>query len=210
MIIKFMFDKNSIRKDKHIVSKMDKENTIGKNIKDARNNKKWSQSKLSAATGISNTTISAYENGKKEPGLVTLANIATALEVSLDQLYFGNENEAFLNKAPDKGTKAVNSMFMLWELHAIGSGDNDSYPERYSLGNEVVLDHPYTKPLIRLLKTLESFQQSKATYSDPDIYLNQIKQSVANEINTELRKIENERAFIYPNIPDGGETNIPF
>ena len=51
---------------------MNIEITIGRNIREARKNKQWSQSNLSAATGISNTTISAYETGKKEPGLVTL------------------------------------------------------------------------------------------------------------------------------------------
>lgn len=189
---------------------MNIEITIGRNIREARNKKQWSQSKLSAATGISNTTISAYETGNKEPGLVTLANIATALEVSLDQLYYGNENEAFLNRASDKGTKAVNSIFMLWELNAIESGENDYYNNRNLAEDEVVLDYPYFKPLIRLLRTLENFQESKSTYSDPDVYLDQIKKSVANEINAELRDIEMRRAVKYPHVPDGGEINIPF
>ena len=200
----------NIQYERFKVHKMNIEITIGRNIREARKNKQWSQSNLSAATGISNTTISAYETGKKEPGLVTLANIATALEVSLDQLYYGNENEAFLNRASDKGTKAVNSMFMLWELNAIESGEKDYFNNRNLAEDEVVLDYPYAKPLIRLLETLENFQKSKSTYSDPDVYLDQIKKSVANEINAELRDIEMRRAVKYPHVPDGGEINIPF
>lgn len=190
---------------------MNIEITIGRNIREARKNKQWSQSNLSAATGISNTTISAYETGKKEPGLVTLANIATALEVSLDQLYYGNGNEAFLNKASDKGTKAVNSMFMLWELNAVGTEKSDFFNERNLLEDELALYYPYAKALHRLLVTLQSFKQSESTYVDPDVYLDQIKKSVANEINKELKEIEERQAnILYPNVNDGGEPYIPY
>lgn len=57
---------------------------IGKNIRSARKNKNWAQTDLARATGMANTVISAYERGKKTPGLETLAIIANALEVSLD------------------------------------------------------------------------------------------------------------------------------
>ena len=70
----------------------------GKSIRSARNDKGWSQTKLAEVSGIQNTLISAYETGRKEPGVHTLATLARALEVPMEQLYYGDENVAFLTR----------------------------------------------------------------------------------------------------------------
>lgn len=83
----------------------DYETMIGKNIKEVRNQRQLSQETLATACGFSNTTLSAYENGRKIPNLVTIAKIAKQLNVSIERLYYGDENNAFIISAPDEGKK---------------------------------------------------------------------------------------------------------
>lgn len=52
----------------------------------------YSQNWLARKTGLSATTISAYVNGKKMPRLDIAAEIADALNVSLDWM-LGRENQ---------------------------------------------------------------------------------------------------------------------
>lgn len=154
------------------------ESLIGYNIKEARSRKNWSQTDLSQASGISNTVISAFENGKKNPGLDTLAKLAKALEVSIDQLYYGDGNSAFLNSVSDVGHKAVNSIVMLYDLDMISLTPPESHGEKGLRTNGV-----YYYSIMRLMESLIEFKKNKHTYPDPQAYLSQIKDSVANEIN---------------------------
>ena len=155
---------------------IDYEKNIGKNIKSVRTEKNLSQQELGNKTGISNTVISAYENERKTPGLTTVATIARALGVSIDRLYYGDENSYFINSVPDKGRQIVNSICLLWE-----SG---------------VLYHPpkgiihYEAEISRLLNSLKEFENKKETYPDPESYLEILKSSVANEINQSIKDEE--------------------
>ena len=81
------------------------EDSIGKNIKAVRLERELSQETLANACGFSNTTLSAYENGRKLPNLITIAKIAKQLNVSIERLYYGDENSAFIISAPDEGKK---------------------------------------------------------------------------------------------------------
>ena len=76
------------------------EDHIGQNIREVRKEKGLSQNELHQKTGISITALSGYENGNM-PGLTTLAIIARGLGVSLDRLYYGDENRAFIDAEPD-------------------------------------------------------------------------------------------------------------
>ena len=93
---------------------------IGKNIKEVRNGLGYSQEKLARMCDISNSTLSAYENSKKIPNLITIAKIAKALGVSIERLYYGDENISFINTVPDEGRKIVNCVYVLWEMRVIG------------------------------------------------------------------------------------------
>ena len=55
-------------------------------IREARQKKRISQIALSAKIGISQETISAYENEKAYPSIKTLIKIAEALDTSTDYL----------------------------------------------------------------------------------------------------------------------------
>jgi len=58
--------------------------TIGKNIKFARQIKKWSQTELANESGLRIATISDIENGKLNFEINTLVRIASALNCYLD------------------------------------------------------------------------------------------------------------------------------
>lgn len=62
-------------------------NMIGKQIKELRKHKGWSQQKLAEESGLSFNTITRIEQGiGNSPTLKTLIKLANVLEVSLDEL----------------------------------------------------------------------------------------------------------------------------
>ena len=74
----------------------DSDANVGKNIREIRKSKGISQAQLAKQCDFSNTTLSAYENSKKIPNAYTLSKIARQLNVSMDRLYLGDENERFI------------------------------------------------------------------------------------------------------------------
>ncbi len=168
---------------------MDYINNIGLNIRIVRNEKGLSQQALADKCGFSNTTLSAYENGKKTPGLITTATIAKNLGVSIERLYYGDENNSFINSVSDDGRKIVNSVYLLWEKEVIYY--NDNYPRVLGMralyegadAKELVSIGQYIEPILRLLKSLNEFRLKKDTFPDPEAYLEMLLSSVAAEIN---------------------------
>ena len=160
---------------------------IGPNIVQVRREKGLSQAKLHELTGISTSTLSSYENSKKIPNVNTLGKIATSLGVSLDRLYYGNEDEAFITSAPDIGRRVVNSVYYLWSQGII------SIHEYYHYGQPPIMSekpvgillyiHKYGEQIKRLINSLDEYKQNIKTYDDPEQYLESIKTSVANAIN---------------------------
>lgn len=59
---------------------------FGQRVKRARMALGWSQSELSQKAGVERDTISRYETGAREPGIVYALRVAVALETSLDDL----------------------------------------------------------------------------------------------------------------------------
>ena len=172
---------------------MNYEEHIGENIKNVRLSQGLSQQALADKCDFSNTILSQYENGKKTPNLVTTAKIAKALKVSIDRLYYGDENNAFINAESDTGRKIVNSIYLLWSQGVI------SYYENYLYNNMPAYDGMYNEkvgvylnvvehqnPIRRLINQLNEFGERKDTYADPDAYLEMLFDSVAAEINKEI------------------------
>ncbi|MBR6366080.1 MAG: helix-turn-helix transcriptional regulator [Lachnospiraceae bacterium] len=171
---------------------------IGENIREVRVEKGLSQEALAERCGFSNTTLSSYENGRREPSLSTIAKIAHGLGVSIDRLYYGDESEAFITSETNEGRKIVNAVYYLWETDVI------SYYENFNSRSNTCFydgedDNPggvyfflnkHWAPLKRLITSLDEFKEKKETYPDPDKYLEILLSSVANEIN---REIENEK-----------------
>lgn len=64
--------------------------SIGQAMRDARLNKGWSISELARRSNVSQSNISAYERGFRQPGIYMVADLADALGISIDK-YIGRE-----------------------------------------------------------------------------------------------------------------------
>lgn len=90
---------------------------VGKRIREARESIKLSQRDLSKKTDLSVSQISRYENGKSK-GLISLRNlakIAFAVNVSIDELYFGKREFRFLYKTRNDRELIVNCLYKLYD-----------------------------------------------------------------------------------------------
>jgi len=67
---------------------------IGSRIKAVRMDRNLSQEQLEAKAGISPTTVSHYEKGRRVPGTRTIMAICDALDVSSDWLLTGIDSAA--------------------------------------------------------------------------------------------------------------------
>lgn len=56
------------------------------NMRSIRKKKGYTMKALGKAVGVSESTISLYENGKHEPDIVTMRRIADVLNVTVDEL----------------------------------------------------------------------------------------------------------------------------
>ena len=161
------------------------EEYIGNNIREVRKQKGMSQNQLADKSGFSNTAISNYETGRKIPSLTSIARIAKELEVSIDRLYYGNENETFITAENNKGRKIVNAIYYLWSVNVVSipienNGNNQIYEH---LSPFYLFLSEYASQIHRLISSLDDFKQRYDTYNEPERYLEIILSSVANEIN---------------------------
>lgn len=72
---------------------------IGERIKELRKSKKMSQSELGKFIGVSQTTVTAWENGRAEPSSSYVAKLATFFNVSTDYLLGRDPREDDLKTA---------------------------------------------------------------------------------------------------------------
>ncbi len=167
----------------------EKKSKIGSNIREVRLEHNLSQETLANMCGFSNTTLSTYETGRKEPSLKTIAKIAKNLKVSIERLYYGDENIAFINTVPDEGRKIVNCIYVLWDLGVIndlGQYMKNGYTVDHSGFFMEILKYPL--PISRLLGALNEYKSKKNTFPNPEQYLEILLSSVATEINNEIKK----------------------
>jgi len=178
------------------------EKGIGKNIRDLRLERGLSQEALAGLCNFSNTTLSAYENSRKIPNLTTVARIAKHLNVDIERLYYGDENSSFINTESDEGKKIVNSIYLLWSLGVVNYFENPEAvlpiygrTEDNNLIGSFLSINEFRTPIKRFINSLNEFERNKSTYYDPDKYLEMLKDSVATEINNEIkRKLEEEKS----------------
>lgn len=60
---------------------------LGNNLKSIRTAKNITQSELAELLGVDKSFVSNIENGKNNPTLSTIASLAKALKVSVDELF---------------------------------------------------------------------------------------------------------------------------
>jgi transcriptional regulator with XRE-family HTH domain len=61
---------------------MDMRGLVGRNVRRARERKGWTQEQLAEAAGFSQQYLSGLERGRRNPTIVSLYEIATALGIS--------------------------------------------------------------------------------------------------------------------------------
>ena len=61
------------------------------NLRKARKHKSMSQAALSGITGVSVAAISLYESGARLPNIIIAAELAKALNVTMEFLVYGKE-----------------------------------------------------------------------------------------------------------------------
>lgn len=159
---------------------------LGKRIKSAREKLNMSQFSLYEKTGISTTQISAYENGKKSLGLQTLAKIASALGLSLDELYYGSASSKPISASANKGELIVNCIYALYEEGVIRPLILQEANEYVGMGAEYYYRIGFSEfvdVLDDLVRKLKDFQDNKDNYPDPDSFKNQLLAAAAKQIN---------------------------
>ncbi len=75
---------------------------IGDNIKDFRVKKNITQEELANKLNVTRQAISKWENNKGEPDLYMLSNIATTLEVSVENLLYGDRAVRIISVTQEK------------------------------------------------------------------------------------------------------------
>ena len=160
-------------------------NLVGRNIKEARAEKGITQSVLAKEADMSQTQLSDYENGNKLPGLSSIAKIALALGKSIDELCYGDASMSPITTAPDKGRLITNCVYQLWKHHVLGrhipTKDEQLHSSSFYRRPMVELRN-YSYAIERLLETLDDFSEKKYTFSNPELYLEQVLDSVSSEI----------------------------
>nr|WP_320120054.1 helix-turn-helix transcriptional regulator [uncultured Marinifilum sp.] len=66
---------------------------FGANLKKFRTEKGFSQEAFAAKIGVHVTNLSKYERNKSVPSLEIAEKMATALDMSLDEMVYGQQNE---------------------------------------------------------------------------------------------------------------------
>ena len=159
---------------------------LGKRIRSAREKLNMSQYRLHEKTKISTTQISAYENGKKNIGLHSLAKIAAALNITMDELYYGQPSLKPINTASNDGELIVNCIHALYEKEVVRAlpheKQNDFVFEQVSLTYRIGF-RMFVPILDDLVLKLEDFEKEKGSYPDPEGFKNQLLASAANQIN---------------------------
>ena len=79
---------------------MHEEEIFGKILQEERKAKKISQEKFAKLTGLDRTFISLIENGKRNPTLITILKICSALKISPSKLFL-----KFEDRCPEYNSK---------------------------------------------------------------------------------------------------------
>ena len=72
-------------------------NSVGKNIKHFREEKKLTQDELAAALSVTRQAVSNWECGKTQPDIDTLHKISTFFEISIEELIYGEKRQYVTN-----------------------------------------------------------------------------------------------------------------
>lgn len=99
---------------------------VGKNIKKFREGKGMSQEQLAEKLSVTRQAVSNWENGKTEPDIETLHGISVALEVTVEEIIYGEGKKSPVVTVTKNVTKGLSfgaalAMIISYvEWHSIG------------------------------------------------------------------------------------------
>lgn len=163
---------------------------LGKRIRKARSDAGLSQKSFCEKIGISQTQLSGYETGHRNPGLHTLVKMSNLLKVSLDYLCCGEEKSNGKNaKSIKKGELITKSLLTLREngIVFVESSNN------FNISNIVFYNYEVEQTYIKLFDDIDYLEKNIQTYSDPISFREQLINSAANKIDIILDKEKKQR-----------------
>ena len=157
---------------------------IGKRIMEIRKSKNLTQDYIMAKTGINIAQISSYENGDGI-SLPNIAKIAIALDVSIDQLVFGNIEDRPISLSKNRGELIANCVTALFDEQALVKTESPSfrgYP--YDSGENSSISFGEFDFIVKdLLDRLSDLRINQDDIPDPELFKEQILATAANKIN---------------------------
>jgi len=158
---------------------------LGKRIRKAREKAKFTQYQLAEKTGISTTQLSAYENGKKNIGLYSISRISVATGVTMDEIYFGDNELKPIHQACNEGELVANCISVLVEKKILSSYSVEMfYPQNVEgFPPNIAFFCNHYQIINDLILKLLDFEDNKNTYPDPLGFKKQIISSAASRIN---------------------------
>lgn len=157
--------------------------TVGERIKNRREELNMTQDKLHDLTDISITQISAYENDRKQIGLFSLGKIASALETSIDELYYGKPSERPITSSLNEGELIINCVYALYKRGVLGTKQYETDNGYETRIMECVGINNYELVIDDLVSKLNDFNANKSDYTDPELFEKQLLQAAVNKIN---------------------------
>lgn len=92
---------------------------------------------------------------------------------------YGDASVSFITTAPDTGSVIANALVALWEQGCIYT---EEPPNAECIDYKEITLKRFEGPICRLLDALNDLERKKETYSDPQEFLDIIKNSVAQDI----------------------------
>lgn len=80
---------------------------LPENLKSLRKERGWTQQVLAERLGLTRPTLGAYEEGRSEPKLSTLIDIAACFDITVDALVRGDENERLASRIQGEGLRIL-------------------------------------------------------------------------------------------------------
>ncbi|MCQ2087032.1 MAG: helix-turn-helix domain-containing protein [Bacilli bacterium] len=162
---------------------------IGKRIKEAREKAGLTQSRLHEITDISITQISAYENGNRNIGLLSLKKIADATGTTMDELYSGKGEEKPIISTNNEGKLIINCITALFENGVISllpkQNENDFVPMGLEYYYQIGFCN-YVDILDDYVRKLADFERNKENYPNPKDFKLQLSEASAKKINNSI------------------------
>jgi len=87
---------------------MSQTNNVSKSIKDLRKERDLTQDQLAEALHVTRQAVSNWENGKTEPDIETLSQLAEFFEVDIERIIYGHSQKKWhfaVNVAPQEAAK---------------------------------------------------------------------------------------------------------